>query len=207
MHPIVRRFFLRSARLPHLPPARRASQKGSIMSNYIEKAQNDTFPVVAVNGTVAFPSVKINLEITEPHSIAAVQAACETNSFVLLVTAKDVIADTEITPDRLYTVGTVAKIKQTIKTPDKTLSIIVEGFSRATVTSYSFFADYMVADVICKTVSMPDEGGLRGEALIREAIAAVEKVLKFSVPSFLVCKLGLITVVSSQGGPGLNEVI
>ena len=157
------------------------------------------FPVVAVNGTVAFPSVKINLEITEPHSIAAVQAACETNSFVLLVTAKDVIADTEITPDRLYTVGTVAKIKQTIKTPDKTLSIIVEGFSRATVTSYSLFADYLVADVICKTVSMPDEGGLRGEALIREAIAAVEKVLKF-MPSV---SPHILLAIKNLKSPGL----
>ncbi len=169
------------------------------MSNYIEKAENLTLPVVAVNGTVAFPSVKINLEITDPHSIAAVQAACDTNSFVFLVTTKEAIMDGEPSVDRLFPVGTVAKIKQTVKTPDKTLSIIVEGFSRASVLSYSFFADYILADVICKTISLPDEGGIRGEALIREAVAAVEKVLKF-MPSV---SPHILLAIKNLKSPGL----
>ena len=169
------------------------------MSNYIEKAENLTLPVVAVNGTVAFPSVKINLEITDPHSIAAVQAACDTNSFVFLVTTKEAIMDGEPSVDRLFPVGTVAKIKQTVKTPDKTLSIIVEGFSRASVLSYSFFADYILADVICKTISLPDEGGIRGEALIREAVATVEKVLKF-MPSV---SPHILLAIKNLKSPGL----
>ena len=149
------------------------------MSNYIEKAENLTLPVVVLHNTVAFPSVKLSLEITDAGSIAAVEAACETNSFVLLVTSRDTLPNETPIIERLFTVGTVAKIKQTVKTPDQTLNIVAEGFSRASVTSYTFFADYLIADAICKTISMTDDGGLRGEALIREAIGAVEKVLKF----------------------------
>ena len=65
----------------------------AFMSNYIEKAENLKLPVVVLNGTVAFPSVKLNLEITEAAGIAAVQAACATNSFVLLVAARDIVAE------------------------------------------------------------------------------------------------------------------
>ena len=54
------------------------------MSNYIEKADNLKLPVVVLNGTVAFPSVKLNLEITDDRGIAAVHAACATNSFVII---------------------------------------------------------------------------------------------------------------------------
>ena len=168
------------------------------MPSYIEKVENYTLPVVVINSTVAFPSVKINLEVSEQHSIASVQAACDTNSFVLLVTAKDVLTEDAPAIDRLFMVGTVAKIKQTIKTPEKTLSIIVEGFSRATVTSYSYFADYLIADVICKTISLPDDGGLRGEALIREAVTAMEKVLKY-MPSVSPHILHAVKALKSPG--------
>ena len=169
------------------------------MSNYIEKAENLTLPVAVINGTVAFPAVKINLEITEPHSMAAIHAACETNSFVLLVASRDV-APSELSIDRLFTVGTVAKIKQTVKTPDNTLSIIAEGFSRASVSSYSFFADYLVADVICKTISLPDDGGLRGEALVRQVIGAMESVLKY-MPSL---SPQVVLAAKSFKNPGLT---
>jgi len=149
------------------------------MSNYIEKAENLKLPVVVLNGTVAFPSVKLNLEITEEAGIAAVQAACATNSFVLLVAARDIVAEGTPEPERLFRVGTVAKIRQTVKNSERSLNVLAEGFSRASVLSYVPFADYLLADVICKTVTLPDEGGLRGEALIREAISAMESVLKY----------------------------
>ena len=58
-------------------------------NNYIEKAENLTVPVVVLNGTVAFPSVNINFEVSEKESVAAAKAALETNSFVLLVTNKN----------------------------------------------------------------------------------------------------------------------
>ena len=147
-------------------------------NNYIEKAENLTLPVVVLNGTVAFPSVNLNFEISEKASIAAAQAALETNSFVLLVTCQKSPASHESFDD-LYKVGCVAKIKQSLKTPDKHLRLIVEGYSRATVTKYSQFADYVMADTICKTIHLKEEGGFRGEALIREGLATLEDIIKF----------------------------
>ena len=167
-------------------------------NNYIEKAENLSLPVVVLNGTVAFPSVNLNFEISEKASIAAAQAALETNSFILLVTNKKSPLPYESTDD-LYTVGCVAKIKQSLKTPDKHLRIIAEGYSRATVGKYTQFADYVMADAICKTIHLKEDGGFRGEALIREGLAALEGIMKF-LPSQ---SSDLLITAKSIKNPGL----
>lgn len=148
------------------------------MPEYIEKAENLSLPVVILEGTVAFPSVKISFEISDKRSLAAAEAAADTNAFVLLVAARE-LGNTEAETEDLYKVGTVAKIKQSLKTPDGTLRLIVEGYSRATVSQFKTMGDYLLADAICKTVMLKDNGGVKGEALAREAIAALEDVVHF----------------------------
>ena len=167
-------------------------------NNYIEKAENLTLPVVVLNGTVAFPSVNLNFEISEKASIAAAQAALETNSFILLVTNQKSPLPLESTDD-LFKVGCVAKIKQSVKTPDKHLRIIAEGYSRATVSKYTKFADYVMAEAICKTIHVKEDGGFKGEALIREALSALEKIMKF-LPSQ---SSDLLVTAKSIKNPGL----
>ncbi len=167
-------------------------------NNYIEKAENLTLPVVVLNGTVAFPSVNLNFEISEKASIAAAQAALESNSFILLIANEKSPLPYESFDD-LYKVGCVAKIKQSLKTPDKHLRLIVEGYSRATVTKYSQFAEYVMADAICKTIHLKEDGGFRGEALIREGISAIESIIKF-LPS---SSSDMLMTAKSIKNPGL----
>ena len=167
-------------------------------NNYIEKAENYTLPVIVLNGTVAFPSVNISFEISEKKSVAAAKAALETNSLVLLVTNKKSPLAHESTDD-LYTVGCMAKIKQSLKTPDKHLRLIVEGYSRASVTCYRDFADYVIAEAIGKTYHLRDDGGFKGEALIREATASLESIIKF-LPS---SSSDLLVTAKTINNPGL----
>ena len=148
------------------------------MPEYIEKAENLSLPVVILEGTVAFPSVKISFEVSDKRSLAAAEAAADTNAFVLLVAAKE-LGNTEAQIEGLYKVGTVAKIKQSLKTPDGTLRLIVEGYSRAAVSQFRKTRGYLLAEAICKTVMLRDNGGMKGEALAREAIAALEGVVRF----------------------------
>ena len=148
------------------------------MSEYIEKAENLTLPIILLRGTVAFPSVKISFEVSDKSCIAAVEAANESNSFVLLVTARE-IENTEISSENLYKVGTVAKIRQSLKTPDGALRLIVEGYSRASISRIEKIKGYYVAVAICKTILLKDNGGVKGEALMREAISALEEVVRF----------------------------
>ena len=125
------------------------------MARYIEKIENLTLPLVVLSGTVAFPSITHNFELSEKANIAAVEAACQINSFIFIVSKKD-ISDGPIDYDKLYNVGTVSKVKQSIKTPEGNLRVIAEGFSRASVEEYKDFANYKLARVICKTLTLTD---------------------------------------------------
>lgn len=148
------------------------------MAHYIEKIENLSLPLVVLNGTVAFPSITHNFELTEKANIAAVEAACEINSFIFIVSRKE-ISDEPIDYSKLYKVGTVSKVKQSIKTPEGHLRVIAEGFSRATVEEYKDFANYRLAKVICKTLTLADGTSLKAEAFMREAVIAVEKITSY----------------------------
>ncbi len=149
------------------------------MSNYIEKVEQLTLPVIILRGSVAFPSITLSFEISDSASAKAAQAATETNSFVLLVAEKASPEGASFQIDHLHKVGTVAKIKQSVATPEGNTRLIAEGFSRATVIAYHDFANYMIADAVCKTITMSDNGGVRGEAFVREANIAMEGIIKF----------------------------
>ncbi|MBE6556035.1 MAG: endopeptidase La [Ruminococcaceae bacterium] len=138
------------------------------MSEYIEKADKLALPLIILGGVTAFPAIPINFEISDELSIAAADAANLTDSFVFLLSLKEPV-DGEISEEHFYRVGTVAKIKQCVKAPDGTMRVLCEGYARASLSCLRRFADYYSATVICKTVTSPDEGGLRGEALLREA--------------------------------------
>ena len=146
------------------------------MSKYIEKVENLTLPVVGLRGIVAFPSVPLSFELAEEVAIHAAEAAFETDSFVLICALSEPDAP-EITPDVLYRTGTVAKIKQSVKTSEGNMRMIVEGYSRATVTSFRTFADYITAEAICKTITVSDEEDIRTEAYCRAMLSEVESLV------------------------------
>ncbi len=146
------------------------------MSKYIEKIEQLSLPVIALRGAVAFPSVALSFEIADPMGIHAAEAAFETDSFVLICTVADPEAE-GITPEVLFRVGTVSRIKQSVKLPDGGMRVITEGYSRATVSEFRSFADYLSADVICKTVTMSDEDSVRSEAYSRAMLSETEKLV------------------------------
>ena len=147
------------------------------MPNYIEKAEKFTLPVIILKGSVAFPAVPLNFEIGESENRAAVEEANKGLGFVFIVASKDVSGDLD--PEKVATVGTAAKIKQSMTDNDGKLRVIAEGFSRAKVLSIIKTGDFFTADVICKTITAEDSGGLRGEAYMREARAVFERLMNF----------------------------
>ena len=145
------------------------------MPKYIEKIEQLTLPVIALRGAVAFPASTLNFEIDDEISLRAAEAAFDTDSFVFICACKNIDAPTtEIS--NLYSVGTVSKIKQSVKTADGSVRIIAEGFSRATAISYNSFADYITAELICKTVSVSDEDSVRSQAHCRAMLTEIEKL-------------------------------
>ena len=170
------------------------------MPNYIEKAEKLNLPVLPLYGTVAFPAITISMEISLDVAAAAVAAATDSNSYVLLLSSREALTQNSVTDDRAnyFDVGTVAKIKQTIKTPEGNLRLLAEGCSRAQVIGLARTGKQLRADVLCKTVTLEDDGGLRGEAYRHEALTALEAMLHHA-PSVSAELLGLARTIKNPG--------
>ena len=151
------------------------------MAKYIEKIDQTSLPVVALRGSVAFPGVTLSFELSDELCINAADAAFETDSLVLICSVLDLSTD-KLTTSSLCRVGTVSKIKQSVKTPEGNMRIITEGYSRATVSEFHRFANYICADLICKTISLGDEDSVRSQAYCR-AILSEAEALTAMLPS------------------------
>ena len=151
------------------------------MAKYIEKIETSTLPVIALFGSVAFPGVTLSFELEHEMSIAAAEAAFETDTPVIICSVIDATRE-KISPASLARVGTVSKIKQSVKTPEGSMRIITEGCARASVTEFHSFANYLTADVVSKTISMTNEDSLKNRAYCR-AILSQTKTLNELLPS------------------------
>ena len=146
------------------------------MPSYIEKAEEITLPVIALHGTVAFPSMTVNFEVSNSDAALAAKAAGNGNSFIFLTSYNETVQkENSSHPFPYFHVGTVAKIKQMIRTPEGQTRIIAEGFMRANVLRYRKTDEKTEADLICKTIVLPDKGGVRGEAYVHELMKALER--------------------------------
>lgn len=148
------------------------------MAHYIEKLEQLTLPVVVLNGTVAFPAITVNFELSEAKNVGAAEMASELNSFIFIVSRKQLSND-PIRFSDIFNIGTVAKIKQSVKTPEGKLRVIAEGLTRATVEEYAELDTYRAARVICKTLNTEDTDSVANEALLREAIGSVERMAEY----------------------------
>lgn len=149
------------------------------MPSYIEKAESVTLPVIALRGTVAFPMITVNFEAAEEQAATAARSAGAGTGFLFLTAYRETDTETSEEEFPFYHVGTVVRIKQMLRTPDGSTRIIAEGLVRASVSRYRKNGEYTEADLVCKHIALPDNGGIRGEAAIHEMISAVERNLQF----------------------------
>ncbi|MBQ8187360.1 MAG: endopeptidase La [Clostridia bacterium] len=151
------------------------------MPRYIEKVEKLTLPVIPLRGIVAFPSIPVNFELEREISKSACRAASADDMYVFLLTQKELNTEAPTEAD-LYSVGCVAKIKQSIQKPQNgNIRVIAEGMCRAAVQSVRTEGGHLVADVISKTLTADYSTlDLRTEATMTEAINTVENLLRYA---------------------------
>ncbi len=173
------------------------------MPTYIEKAESRTLPLVALRGVVAFPGMTVNCEITSDsfRSPSAAQHAASVGEPILLASLLDIAEPDSGSPEitKLCHVGTIAIIKQLIRTKDGGTRLIAEGQCRAQLSSITALEHYTIVNVIAKTVATGDNGGVEGEAYIREADEALMQVVRF-IPALTD---DIMTHVRTIKNPGL----
>ncbi|MBE6652088.1 MAG: endopeptidase La [Ruminococcaceae bacterium] len=173
------------------------------MPTYIEKAENQTLPLVVLRGVVAFPGMTVNCDIPKDSfkSAAAAQSAASGGELVVLASLLDISEPDTGEPDitKLCPVGTVARIKQLIRTPDGDTRLIAEGTCRAQLSSIIPLGKFTVANVISKAIMTDDNGGIEGEAYLREANKVLQSIVRF-IPAVAD---DILTHVSTIKNPGL----
>lgn len=92
-------------------------------------------PLLALRGIIVFPYMVIHLDVGRERSMAAIDAAMLGDRKILLASQKETEIDTPV-PEDIYTIGTVAEIKQLLKLPGGTMRVLVEGICRGGVEEF-----------------------------------------------------------------------
>lgn len=113
-------------------------------------------PIVALRGMTILPDTLIHFDINRKITINAVETAMEQDQQVLLLMQKDPnVEDPKL--DDLYSVGTVAEIKQLIKLPGDIIRVMVQGLERAEVCELYTDQPYLYGEVEVKAETGLDE--------------------------------------------------
>lgn len=104
-------------------------------------------PILPLRGILVYPNMVIHLDVGRERSMAAIEEAMLEDRQILLLSQKEMEIDSP-TADDLFTVGTIADIKQLLRLPGGTLRVLVEGSSRGKVQEFLAEEPYFKARVL-----------------------------------------------------------
>ncbi len=119
----------------------------------------------------------LHLDVGRDKSIQALEQAAMDENIIFLAMQKEMNID-DPKEDDIYSVGTVAKVKQMLKLPNGTLRVLVEGLHRAEVVE--FIEEENVVQVSIKTITEEVEAHLEEKALMRTLLEHFEQYIKVS---------------------------
>ncbi|MGO5005840.1 endopeptidase La [Bacillus wiedmannii] len=134
-------------------------------------------PLLPLRGVLVYPTMVLHLDVGRDKSIQALEQAAMDENIIFLAMQKEMNID-DPKKDDIYSVGTVAKVKQMLKLPNGTLRVLVEGLHRAEVVE--FIEEENVAQVSIKTVTEEVEDDLEEKALMRTLLEHFEQYIKVS---------------------------
>lgn len=103
-------------------------------------------PAVALRGTTILPDMIVHFDVSRSKSARAVEEAMLQDQKLFLVGQKDQELEDPVQDD-LYTIGTIASIKQVVKLPKNLLRVLVEGEQRAELINLTEEEGFLNAEV------------------------------------------------------------
>src|SRR5665213_3603119 len=162
-------------------PARKPGQEMSMSDQEVVNKPKETggqlVPVLPLRDIVVFPHMIVPLFVGREKSVRALEEVMNDEKQILLLTQK-IAAEDDPSADGLHTIGTMATVLQLLKLPDQTVRVLVEGKSRARVTSFVARNDFFQAHIE-KISDLPGEGK-ETEALIRTVKTNFEQYIKLN---------------------------
>lgn len=137
-----------------------------------ENKKIQMYPMIPLRGIAVFPHITIHFDVGREKSVAALENAMQSDQKIFLATQKDATIE-EPLQDEIFKEGTLARVKQLLRLPGKTMRVLVEGIERGTIISYVNSDPFFEVEVetIENSYKIPSD---REEALRRKAIEAFE---------------------------------
>ena len=132
-----------------------------------ETITSGVMPVIALRGLVVFPDQTIHFEVGREKSILALDAAMKKDQMLMLIPQREITKDDPQLKD-LHPIGTVAKVKQILRSTGDSIRVLVTGLCRARVQEMHQNEPWLQGAI----VSVPETevmDNLRAQALRREA--------------------------------------
>ncbi len=138
----------------------------------------EMLPMLPVRDIVIFPYMIIPLFVGREASIQAVEESLSKNRLIFLASQKEFNEETP-NPETIYKTGTVAMIMRMRKLADGRVKILIQGISKARVTSYTqnepFFK--VAVEKIDDTFTPSETLQPQVEELIKNAKEHLEKII------------------------------
>ena len=124
-------------------------------------------PILALRGLAVFPDQTVHFDVGRMKSVKALESAMKGDQNILLIPQRDMLCDDPGLND-LYTIGTVAKVKQVLKSHGENLRVLVTGLCRARIADMEQTEPYLYGQVVAipetEVMDSPRNKALRREA-------------------------------------------
>ncbi|TCS96542.1 endopeptidase La [Hazenella coriacea] len=141
------------------------------------KEEERKLPLLPLRGLLVFPTMVLHLDVGRERSVQALEKAMIDENLILLATQREVHIE-EPTVDDIYTVGTIAKVRQMLKLPNGTIRVLVEGVKRARILEFIDTEEYYQVQI--EELDDHDHVGLDTDALMRSVLDHFEQYLRLS---------------------------
>ncbi|MBR3646701.1 MAG: LON peptidase substrate-binding domain-containing protein, partial [Lachnospiraceae bacterium] len=132
-------------------------------------------PVIALRGLTIIPGTTVHFDVSRGKSIKAAETAMMNDQRLFVVAQKDSNVNNPNISD-LYGVGSIVKVKQLVKLPNKLVRVLVEAEKRGELNNFLEEEEYLLGEIYEKEDLVSD--------MTMEEEEARYRVLKDSVLSY-----------------------
>lgn len=165
--------------------------------------RRDIMPVLPLRGLTAFPHMMLNFDVGRDKSMKSLDDAMAKNQRIFLVAQKEIKTDIP-TADDIYTVGTVARVKQVMRFPANNVRVLVEGVYRAKILNVTKTEPFIEADVEELIAPVIRENSVKCEALMRSAQELFAEYVEYATK---LSNDAMLNVISAETTGDLADII
>jgi len=137
-----------------------------------EEYANDAMPLLPLKDMVVFPRMVVPILVGRPASMAAVEECIASSRPLFVCAQRDPTVELP-TRDDLHDTGVACSILQTLRMPDDSLKLVIEGLARGRVLDHNEFETH--SEVIVEPLDDEIEPTEERQAAMRVALEELEE--------------------------------